>query len=140
MTRLFVRYDHFAVLCELLPAAVPSLVINMLTVGHGFMNASLRNKMNQALGCLNSGDSGGTNSGSTRYGTMNALHFLNLNSDPFLWDMFSRCFFPGTPFFKLTYRLNSAEREVEDFLDSVTKVKGKFHLRIRLTDIAGGTL
>jgi len=26
------RYDHFAVLCELLPVAIPSLVLNLVTV------------------------------------------------------------------------------------------------------------
>ena len=29
------RYDHFAVLCELLPAAMPSLVLNLAIVTRG---------------------------------------------------------------------------------------------------------
>ena len=29
------RYDHFAVLCELLPASLPSLVINLMVASLG---------------------------------------------------------------------------------------------------------
>lgn len=32
------RYDHLAVLCELLPASLPSLIINLLTVSNGEFN------------------------------------------------------------------------------------------------------
>lgn len=31
----FLRYDHFAVLCELLPAALPSLTVDLLLLQHG---------------------------------------------------------------------------------------------------------
>ena len=34
------RYDHFAVLAELLPAAMPSLATNLISVSHGYFNAS----------------------------------------------------------------------------------------------------
>ena len=33
------RYDHFAVLCELLPAALPSLAVNLLATSHGYYNS-----------------------------------------------------------------------------------------------------
>ena len=29
------RYDHFAVLCELLPVALPSLIVNLVIVTQG---------------------------------------------------------------------------------------------------------
>jgi hexosaminidase len=29
------RYDHFAVLCELLPVAIPSLILNLVVVSQG---------------------------------------------------------------------------------------------------------
>ncbi len=35
------RYDHFAVLCELLPVATPSLAINLLTLQNGVYNESV---------------------------------------------------------------------------------------------------
>lgn len=45
------RYDHFAVLCELLPAALPSLTLNLLAVTHGFFNSMLRGAFLSALNC-----------------------------------------------------------------------------------------
>jgi hexosaminidase len=45
------RYDHFAVLAELLPAAVPSLVTNLFTVSHGYFNSSWQSKYYKALDC-----------------------------------------------------------------------------------------
>ncbi|XP_034234108.1 hexosaminidase D-like, partial [Thrips palmi] len=117
------RYDHFAVLCELLPAAIPSLAVNMLTVTNGFINPSLKGKLTTALGCAHSSGEGQNLGGSDSGVETNAM-FLNLNSDPFLWDMFNRCSFPGVSFFRLTYRLHNAQREVRDYLHSVTKAKG----------------
>lgn len=34
------RYDHFAVLCELLPAALPSLILNLVATSNGFFNVT----------------------------------------------------------------------------------------------------
>lgn len=33
------RYDHFSNLCELLPAAIPSLAVNLLTTSRGVINS-----------------------------------------------------------------------------------------------------
>uniref|UniRef100_A0A1B6C721 beta-N-acetylhexosaminidase n=1 Tax=Clastoptera arizonana TaxID=38151 RepID=A0A1B6C721_9HEMI len=107
------RYDHFAVLCELLPAAIPSLVVNLLATSHGYFNSSLRNKLNTGLSCGLFGPSGDRGSS-----------FLNLNNDPYLWDQFSRCAFPGHTFYKLLYRLNGIEREVAEMITSVRHDKG----------------
>lgn len=107
------RYDHFAVLCELLPSAVPSLAVNLLATSHGYFNQSLRTKLNAGLSC-------GVFGPSAEHGAS----FLNLNNDQFLWDQFSRCAFPGHTFFKLTYRLNGVEREVAELVQSVRHDKG----------------
>ncbi|XP_069678922.1 hexosaminidase D-like [Periplaneta americana] len=112
------RYDHFAVLCELLPAAVPSLAVNLLATSHGYFNQSLKGKLQSSLGCARPGSPASSSS----YSRTESI--VNLNSDPYLWDKFGRCFFPGAPFFKLTYRLHAAEIEVKEFLDSVMKSKG----------------
>ncbi|KAJ9578744.1 hypothetical protein L9F63_005033 [Diploptera punctata] len=112
------RYDHFAVLCELLPAAVPSLAVNLLATSHGYFNQSLKAKLQSSLGCARPGSS----SSSSSYSRSESI--VNLNSDPYLWDKFGRCFFPGAPFFKLTYRLHAAEMEVKEFLESTMKSKG----------------
>lgn len=104
----FFRYDHFSVLCELLPAAIPSLTVTLLAVSHGYMNASLRSKINSHLNC----------------GVFGPSTYFNLNSDPFLWDSYSRCPFPGHLFYRLTSRLNSAEKETDDLIQSIRKAKG----------------
>lgn len=112
MSVLYARYDHFATLCELMPSAIPSLAINLLATSNGYFNQSLRTKLNTGLSC---GVFGPTSDRST---------FLNLNTDPFLWDQFSRCAFPGNSFFKLLYRLNSIEREVSEFITMVSTGSG----------------
>ncbi|XP_063231562.1 hexosaminidase D [Bacillus rossius redtenbacheri] len=112
------RYDHFAVLCELLPAAVPSLAVNLLATAHGYFNQSLRAELASSLGC-----SRPLPPTSARQ-TSSAEAVVNLNSDPYLWDKMGRCFFPGSPFFRLTYRLHAAELEVKEYLESVTLSKG----------------
>lgn len=49
---------------------------------------------------------------------------VNFNSDPFMWNKLSRCFFPGSSFYKLLHRLQSTEKEVKEFLDLTTRSKG----------------
>ncbi|KAF2359829.1 Glycoside hydrolase superfamily, partial [Trinorchestia longiramus] len=100
------RYDHFAVLCELLPASMPSLAINLISVSHGYFNSSLQNEIYTALNCGQS----------PKYQT-----WINLDSDPFLWDKFSWCFFPGKQVFTLMSRLDTTRRDVEAYIDRVTK-------------------
>lgn len=102
------RYDHFSVLCELLPASIPSLVVTLATTTHGFLNSSIRNKLNSYLDC----------------GVFGPTSFFNLNNDPFLWDSYSRCTFPGNAFFKLTYRLSIAEKEAKELIEMIRKQKG----------------
>ena len=45
------RYDHFAVLCELLPAAIPSLVLNLAVVSAGAHTVDASKKANRLLLC-----------------------------------------------------------------------------------------
>ena len=72
------------------------------------MNSSIRNKLNTYLGC----------------GVFGPTTFFNLNTDPFLWDSYSRCTFPGHTFFKLTSRLNNAEKEAKELIEIIRKQKG----------------
>ncbi|XP_014250389.1 hexosaminidase D-like isoform X2 [Cimex lectularius] len=102
------RYDHFSVLCELLPAAIPSLTVTLVATTYGYMNSSLRAKLNSFLNC----------------GILGPSSYFNLNTDPFLWDSYSRCAFPGNAFFKLTYRLNNAEKEADELISMIRKQKG----------------
>ena len=43
------RYDHFAVLCELLPPSLPSLVLNLLVLTEGAHGLAATHKANDIL-------------------------------------------------------------------------------------------
>ncbi|KAL5022912.1 hypothetical protein ScPMuIL_002067 [Solemya velum] len=45
------RYDHFAILCELLPAAIPSLGASLLTMRDGGFNPKIHQQLTSMLGC-----------------------------------------------------------------------------------------
>ncbi|XP_078096367.1 hexosaminidase D-like isoform X2 [Mustelus asterias] len=47
------RYDHYSTLCELLPVAIPSLVVCMQTVTHGSFTNEVKTKSQQILGFKN---------------------------------------------------------------------------------------
>ena len=47
------RYDHFAVLCELLPVSVPSLIVNLLLVSLGSLEFSVSRRIHNLLKCDN---------------------------------------------------------------------------------------
>jgi len=119
---------------------VPSLAVNLLATSHGYFNQSLKGKLQSSLGCSRPGSA----TSSSTYGRSEAI--VNLNSDPYLWDKFGRCFFPGAQFFKLTYRLHAAEVEVKEFIESVMKSKGwmtdynirrKFSSPLRVDELMG---
>ncbi|XP_066962631.1 hexosaminidase D isoform X1 [Macrobrachium rosenbergii] len=103
------RYDHFAVLCELLPAALPSLAVNLIATSHGYFNSSLQGQLYQALNCMQT----------PKYQT-----WINLDTDPYLWDKFSWCFFPGAQVFKVTARLDATKRDVDSYIERVTRSRG----------------
>lgn len=99
------RHDHFAVLCELFPSALPSLAVNLIAISHGYFNATVYGKLYEALNCMQT----------PKYQTD-----LNLDSDPFLWDKFSWCYFHGSLAFKSTARLDATRRDVRSYIDRVT--------------------
>ncbi|CAN7990657.1 unnamed protein product [Ixodes hexagonus] len=45
------RYDHFAMLCELFPASIPSLAANLLYLQHGHLDAPELSSLKEMLGC-----------------------------------------------------------------------------------------
>jgi hexosaminidase len=127
------RYDHFAVLCELLPAGIPSLALSLIATTHGYFNSSLKHKFLTGLTCPQH------NSGRNQ-------PFINLDADPYLWDKLGRCMFPGSPFFRLTYRLHTMENEVEEFIKSTKRSKGwmtdynvrhNYSLPLRVDELSG---
>lgn len=103
------RYDHFAVLCELFPAGIPSLALSLLAVSKGFFNSSLKGLLLTTLSCPQQ---------------QSKSPFINLDADPHLWDKLGRCMFPGSPIFRLMYRLQSAESEAAEYLKTTKKNRG----------------
>ena len=85
------RYDHFAVLAELLPASMPSLATNLISVSHGYFNASWQKELYQSLQCADN---------SRLY-----EEFIDLESDPTLHEKMSWCFFTGI----INYRFLTTE-------------------------------
>ena len=104
------RYDHFAVLCELLPAAIPSLTINLLATSRGFFDKTLINPLLEALECIP--DTESSNS------------FVDLKKDRYLWEKLSECNFPGINFFRFTKKLIEIEIEVMEFINKMEKKRG----------------
>nr|XP_022912510.1 hexosaminidase D-like [Onthophagus taurus] len=127
------RYDHFAVLCEILPASIPSLALNLITVTNGFFNLSLKTKLLSSLSCPQ--------------GNSRNIQFINLDSDPHLWEKLGRCMFPGSPVFRLMYRVHMIETEVIEYVQITTRQKGwltaynvrrNYSLPLRVDELTGG--
>ncbi len=107
------RYDHFAVLCELLPVSMPSLAICLSTIAKGYFNVEVRNNVIfSALTC-------------PEPSTERLVHrpWMELQTDPEL-SSFSKCIFPGSPIFRLVNHLSSIASEAREYIDSLKFKKG----------------
>ena len=112
------RYDHFAVLCELLPAAIPSLAVNLLATSQGYFNDSMKSSLMKELNCPDH-----SQHQFNRFGGAGEK-FFDLDYDRFLFQKLSWCYFPGQKFYKVTADLISTEETVDDFIKTVEKKKG----------------
>ena len=102
------RYDHLGVLCELFPSGLPSLVLNLLTASNGKFDAAVVfKKFDSIMSC----------SSRNFYNTPSTP---DLDSDPFLWNYASSCFFPGSAVFRLTQRTADVVKRVNDYEYDVT--------------------
>ncbi|GIY13692.1 hexosaminidase D [Caerostris darwini] len=101
------RYDHFASLCELLPAAIPSLVLNLLTVSQGQFTNDIFPKMQELLEC-----------------SSRAHYHLDLERDPHMWRALGVCFFPGSSIFRITLRHHDVTRSLNKYIADITTHKG----------------
>lgn len=104
------RYDHFAVLCELFPAAFPSLAISLHTASKGYFDVD--SKSNSIIPSLTCPEVPGD-----RY------IWLDLQKDPNL-AAFTRCIFPGSSVFRYINRLSSLVTEAREFIDSIKFSRG----------------
>jgi len=89
------RYDHFAVLCELLPVSIPSLVVNLMIVSLGGLEFPVSRRIHSALQCDN---------------IKVLISLEELRQNPFQWDL-TRCNWPGGNAFSLmnTYTIHRTE-------------------------------
>ncbi|KAG8185057.1 hypothetical protein JTE90_017074 [Oedothorax gibbosus] len=97
------RYDHLGTLCELFPAGFPSLIINLLTVTQGYFNQQLFTKFHHVLQC-----------------TVHQRSQVDFETDQYLWQRASSCFFPGSAIFRMTQHHSEAIKRVDDYLYDVT--------------------
>ena len=109
------RYDHFAVLCETLPASIPSLVVNLVAATNGYLNSTLKDVVYDGLRCATNNNM----ASSAQFQT-----FIDIQNDPYLWDKMSWCFFPGVQVFKLTHNLDNVQYQVKEYLKKVTLDQG----------------
>ncbi|RWS06838.1 hypothetical protein B4U79_08355 [Dinothrombium tinctorium] len=105
------RYDHLATLCELLPASLPSLIVNLLTISHGRYNSSYVFKaFDRILRCTPS----------SRYDSTSHRMDVDFENDPNLWQRAANCHFPGFAVFQLTYDVSEAIKRFNEYSYSVT--------------------
>ncbi|XP_067859085.1 hexosaminidase D-like [Heptranchias perlo] len=80
------RYDHFSTLCELLPVAIPSLVVCMQAVTHGSFTKEAKSNSQQILGFKNidlqnnASEGDGTFAGAEIYEMVRSI-YQNLKSE-----------------------------------------------------------
>ena len=106
------RYDHFAVLCELLPVSIPSLVVNLMVVSLGGLEFAVSRRIHSALKCDNIKVSSSDSLPTLYQVFLQVLISLEeLRQNPFQWDL-TRCNWPGRKAFYLmnTYNIHRFER------------------------------
>lgn len=101
------RYDHFAVLCELLPVSVPSLLLNLLLVSHPHQPKSqVIHLWTRALAC-----------------PPTLIPDESLQSDPFQWHL-RACAFPGSNLFSAVASYVVLQAQVDTLYTDVTQRQG----------------
>ena len=101
------RYDHLGNLCELLPTAIPSLIIALLTVTQGYYDPKLFETFDKILGCESSFDRVGE---------------FYLQNDKFLADK-RYCRNYGNEIFKNMQNAQDLIRRIDEYLYDVTTHK-----------------
>lgn len=132
------RYDHFAVLCELLPVAIPSLAISLSTVSKGYFDTDLRhNHILAALTCSEPSES-----------QRSRRPWLEIAHDPELLT-FAKCMFPGSQTLRYVIRLTNTITDVRQYLDNVNYKRGwltaynirhNFSSPIRIDELIGDAI
>ncbi|XP_036322722.1 hexosaminidase D isoform X2 [Rhagoletis pomonella] len=100
------RYDHFAVLCELLPVGIPSLITSLSTVSKGhFITNPKENDILRILECAFHPDS-----------RRSGHPWIELHPNSHHSQLFSSCTYPGSMVYKYALRLFDKLVEVQNYL------------------------
>nr|CAD7588568.1 unnamed protein product [Timema genevievae] len=108
------RYDHFAVLCELLPVSIPSLILNLLLISEekklteGGPPPQVFHKWTNSLSCTHS--------------RLKITH-ESLVQDRYQWEL-SSCSFPGSNMYSIMATYMSLRARVEDMFSELTDKQG----------------
>ncbi|XP_060573284.1 hexosaminidase D-like [Ruditapes philippinarum] len=107
------RYDHYAILCELLPQALPSLLTCLAVINRETFTSSIHSDVTQQL---------------------KFQGLLPLN--PFEGKDIPACEFPGSDIYKDTIELLRLEAAYEDFLHSEGRLSwmNEYHMRRNFTN------
>ncbi|XP_067620596.1 hexosaminidase D isoform X2 [Eurosta solidaginis] len=100
------RYDHFAVLCELLPVGIPSLTTSLSTVSRGhFITNPKENDILRILECAFHPDS-----------RRSGHAWIELQPNSHHSQLFSSCTYPGSMVYKFALRLFDKLTELQSYL------------------------
>ncbi|KAH8343665.1 hypothetical protein KR059_003336 [Drosophila kikkawai] len=101
------RYDHFAVLCELLPVGIPSLMTSLSTVAKGYFSTNPHdNELLKVLQCVFQPDS-----------RRSGRPWLELHPNAHHSQLFAVCSYPGHMVFKYALRLFDKLAEIRIYLE-----------------------
>ena len=111
------RYDHFAVLCELLPVAIPSLVLNLISVSSSMQtNESTKFSAAEILLKCPKGSTSElavmASSQKNKVTSSNSITETALENDPHQFEL-RRCKFPGSTIYGAVGSLAHYKSEVE---------------------------
>ncbi|XP_036233204.2 hexosaminidase D isoform X2 [Bactrocera oleae] len=100
------RYDHFAVLCELLPVGIPSLITSLSTISKGyFVTNPKENDILRVLECAFHPDS-----------RRSGHPWIELHPNSHHSQLFSACSYPGSMVYKYALRLFEKLSELQNYL------------------------
>ncbi|XP_073826444.1 hexosaminidase D-like isoform X3 [Musca autumnalis] len=103
------RYDHFAVLCELLPTGIPSLMVSLSTVSKGYFETNPKeNDLLKVLQCVYQLDK-----------RRSGHPWLDLQPNSHHNQLFSTCVYLGHQFYKYSLRLYGLLSEIQMYLNQV---------------------
>merc|ERR1719433_671808 len=128
------RYDHFAVLCELLPVALPSLILNLHLISSNVSDVAKFRQTEKILRC------------SIDDRNYDRLSHISLDQDPHQFDL-RRCKFPGAKIFGAVGSLIRYKAEVEALVTISRETQGwltNYNIRHnytspwRLTEVLSG--